>query len=561
MPPPYTSPMLTEVKAIEPTLKQILYGCVEHVQATKAALFISASHDLNEKIYELVTSYQYNDSTRRIVKGTDDLVDRLAVKRNAFYVNGLGTDQRFSEILFRQGTDRILATPLFSRGRLVGFIDMRDKAGRKPFDAPDVEAARKIADEMLAVLSAKNLFGVGPVALADAPPQRVAPSNIDAHFIASSAAMNNVVAAGPHELSAQAMKTIEQARELLAKRQLAHAATAKRVLTEHDLEVVRLLLPAAIAIPGAVLACFSAAGHVNNPQAIVAIATVTEDALDLLQDHLQAWLKKTHQPAITTRPQVVYPFGVQVVPVSADGISTILSAPVNAHSVEGLVLTVAFERTPEAQAQRAMHIFLRQVEQSVESAITASGGRNDRQLIAEKLLEPDFQRYPELVDHSRQVSVMAQRLAIAMELAPPQVETVRLAGLVHDVGLRLLDYERLYKRPNLTGEEMKGLAEHPIVGAALVEPLLGNEVAQAVLRHHERVDGRGYPSRMTGQAIPIASRIIQVCDAWIAMTSTHSYQIPVSRDQAATKLREGAGSQFDETVVTTFLRSLAQIGA
>jgi HD-GYP domain-containing protein (c-di-GMP phosphodiesterase class II) len=551
--------MLTEVKAIEPTLKQILYGCVEHVQATKAALFISASNDLNDKIYELVTSYQYNDSSRRIVKGTDDLVDRLAVKRNAFFINGLGADQRFSEILFRQGTDRLLVTPLFARGRLVGFIDMRDKAGRKPFDTPDVEAARKIADEVLALLGAKNLFGVGPIALADAPPQRVMPSNIDAQYLATSSP-SAVVAASPHELSRQAMKTIEHAREILAKRQLATSAS-KRVITDHDLEVVRLLLPAAIAIPGAVLACFSAAGHINNPQAIVAIATVTEDALDLLQDHLRAWLKKTHQPEITTRPQVVYPFGVQVVPVSAAGISTILSAPVNAQSVEGLVLTVAFERTPEAQAQRAMHIFLRQIEHSVESAIAATSGRNDRQLIAEKLLEPDFQKYPELLDHSRQVSAMAQRLAIAMELPPPQVETVRLAGFVHDVGLRLLDYERLYKRPNLTAEEMRGLAEHPIVGAALVEPLLGNDVAQAVLRHHERVDGRGYPSRMTGQAIPIASRIIQVCDAWIAMTSPNSYQPAISRDQAANKLREGSGSQFDETVVATFIRSLAQIGA
>lgn len=550
--------MLTEVKAIEPTLKQILYGCVEHVQATKAALFISASNDLNEKIYELVTSYQYNDSSRRIVKGTDDLVDRLAVKRDAFFVNGLGADQRFSELLFRQGTDRLLVTPLFARGRLVGFIDMRDKAGRKPFDAPDVEAARKIANEVLAVLGAKNLFGVGPIALADAPPQRVISSNLDAQYLASSPNAN-VVNATPHELSRQAMKTIEQAREILGKRQLA-TTPSKRVLTDHDLEIVRLLLPAAIAIPGAVLACFSAAGHVKNPQAVVAIATVTEDALDLLQDHLQAWLRKTNQPEITSRPQVVYPFGVQVVPVSAAGISTILSAPVNAQSVEGLVLTVAFERTPEAQAQRAMHIFLRQIEHSVEAAMSATTGRNDRQLIAEKLLEPDFQRYPELLDHSRQVSAMAQRLAIAMELPPPQVETVRLAGLVHDVGLRLLDYERLYKRPNLTAEEMRGLAEHPIVGAALVEPLLGNEVAQAVLRHHERVDGRGYPSRMSGQAIPIASRIIQVCDAWIAMTAS-SYQAPVTREQAANKLREGSGSQFDETVVATFLRSLAQIGA
>ena len=63
------------------------------------------------------------------------------------------------------------------------------------------------------------------------------------------------------------------------------------------------------------------------------------------------------------------------------------------------------------------------------------------------------------------------------------------------------------------------MAEHPIVGAALVEPLLGTEVAQAVLRHHERVDGKGYPSRLTGTQIPLASRIIQICDAWVAMTA------------------------------------------
>jgi len=80
--------MLSELKSIEPQLKQILYGCVEHVQATKAALYLSTSHDLNEKTYELVTHYRFADDQRKIVKASDDLVDRLAVRRNAFYVNG-----------------------------------------------------------------------------------------------------------------------------------------------------------------------------------------------------------------------------------------------------------------------------------------------------------------------------------------------------------------------------------------------------------------------------------------------------------------------------------------
>jgi hypothetical protein len=567
--------MLDEVKVLEAQLKQVLYGCVEHVQATKAALYLSASHDLNDKTYELVTGYAFSDPTRRMLRGSDDLVDRLAVKRSAFFVNGVGTDVRFSEMLFRQGTDRLLAAPLFSRGRLVGFIDMRDKAGKKPFEGPDVDAARKIADEVLALLGTKSLFGIAPIPLVDmdlqpapAPGQRGSmPTLVMPSTSASRVPVPPPAPSAPPlvsmnqkraDMSPEAGRAIDAAREFMSRRQHAGAA-GKRVLTDRDLEVVHLLLPAALAIPGAVLACFSAMGHINNPQAIVAIATVVDDALEMVQAHIQAWLERTNRPQMVPRPQLIYPFGVQVVPVTASGISTILSATVNAQSVEGLVLTVAFERTPEAQAQRALQIFLRQIEQSVESAIAAGGGPGSRETIAEKLLEPDFQRYPELVEHSRTVATLAQRFATVLDLPANQIESVRIAALVHDVGLRVLDYERLYKRANLTPDEMRGLAEHPIIGAALVEPLLGMDVAQAVLRHHERVDGRGYPSRISGNQIPVAARIIQICDAWVAMTSRNSYQMPGSDDDAARKLREGAGTQFDEGLVGRFLGALGQI--
>src|SRR5204863_3114012 len=130
---------------------------------------------------------------------------------------------------------------------------------------------------------------------------------------------------------------------------------------------------------------------------------------------------------------------------------------------------------------------------------------------------------------------------------------------VHDVGLRLIDYERLYSRRNLTPEELRGMAEHPIVGAALVEPLLGAEIAQAVLRHHERVDGKGYPSHLTGNAIPLASRIIQICDAYVAMSSRRSYQAPFSAQDTRKRLLEGAGAQFDDTLVQKFVRLLPEI--
>lgn len=549
--------MLPELKAIEPRLKQVLYSCVEHVHATKAALYLSRSHDLNDKTYELVTSYQYNAADRKVVNANDDLVDRLAVKRNSFYINGLSSDTRFAEILFRQGNDRLLATPLFSRGRMIGFIDMRDKAAKKPFDTPDVEAASRIAAEMIALLASNNLFGLAPLALVESQQEQTARRTPPLPNIVPVSPPPPVVRPG-QVLTAPAMQAIETARDIMSKRQLSPSA-GKRVLVDGDLEVVRLLLPAALAIPGAVLACFSAIGHVNNPQAIVGIATVTDDAMEMLQQHLQAWLKRANQPHLTMRPQLIYPFGVQVVPVSAAGISTILSAPVNQQSVEGLVLTVAFERTPEAQAQRALHIFLRQIEQSVESAIAASSGRNDRFAVAERLLEPDFQKFPDLAEHCREVSHVAHRFARVLELPATQTETIRLAALVHDVGLRILDYERLYKRPSLAAEELRALAEHPLIGAALVEPLLGNDVAQAVLRHHERVDGRGYPSRLTGNQIPFASRVIQIADAWVAMTARRSYQIAVTTEQATAKLREGAGTQFDAALVERFLKGLAEI--
>ncbi|HEU4889768.1 MAG TPA: HD domain-containing phosphohydrolase [Thermoanaerobaculia bacterium] len=554
--------MLDEVRKLENAFKQILYGCVEHVHATKAALYLSASHDLNEKKYEIVTSYQYNPANRKTVTANDDLVDRLAVKRSAFFINSLSADQRFADLLFRQGNERLLAAPIFSRGRLIGFIDMRDKAGKKPFESLDVTAANTIAEQVLQVLAANKLFGVGGLPVSEDPlprPPALSAPNIILPSAKSQSPQPGAALQPGQFLTAESLKTVQAARQIMGKRQLAPTGT-KRMFGDSDLEIVRLLLPAALAIPGAVLACFSAIGHIGNPRIIVSIATVTDDALETLQAHLHEWLERNNMTHGTTmRPQLIYPFGGQVVPVSSEAIVTMLSAPISPHTIEGLVLTVAFERVPDAEAERSLQIFLRQIEQSVEAAVATTSGRNERQAMAEILLEPDFQKYPELADHCRHVASVAQRFAQVLELPPAQVETVRLAALVHDVGLRLLDYDRLYKRLNLTPEELRALAEHPLVGAALVEPLLGADVAQAVLRHHERVDGKGYPSHLTGNQIPIASRIVQIADAWVAMTARQSYQSPISPEVAAKRLQEGAGSQFDPALVTRFLRHREEI--
>jgi len=546
--------VLPEIKPIESQLKQILYSCVEHVQATKAALYLSVSHDLNEKKYELITHYQYNPADRKVVNANDDLVDRLAVKRTPFFVNGLGTDQRFAEILFRQGNDRMLAAPLFSRGRLIGFIDMRDKAGKKPFEGNDVSAATKIAEDMLAVLARNKLYGLAPLALVEDPVvgMMVAPSPT----LPPPGAPDIVLHQPGQGFSPAAMQAVEASRQYMSRRQL-NRDTSTRVLSESDLDPVRILLPAVLAIPGATLGVFSAIGHMNNPQIIVSTGPVADSALEKLQSHIEAWLKRTNQTRLLMRPQVTIPFGDAGAPITTLGPT--FSAPVTVFSVEGLVLTISFDRQPDGAAQRTLKLLLRQLEHAIESIVTSASGRSEKLLIAERLLEPDFQKFPELAEHCREVAMAAQRFARALELPAAQIETIRLSALVHDVGMRLLDYERLYRASKLSAEELKGLAEHPVVGAALVEPLLGAEVALAVLRHHERVDGKGYPSRLTGQQIPLASRVLQIADAWVAMTSPQSYQTPVGREQASKRLREGAGSQFDAALVERFLKALPDI--
>jgi len=119
--------------------------------------------------------------------------------------------------------------------------------------------------------------------------------------------------------------------------------------------------------------------------------------------------------------------------------------------------------------------------------------------------------------------------------------------------MRLLDYPRMYRKANIGAEELSLLREHVFVGAAVVEPLLGNEIARAVLCHHERVDGRGYPNELHGDEIPLIARIVQICDAWAAMTDPDTYQPVESPENALAIVTRGAGTQFDAELAARFV--------
>jgi HD-GYP domain-containing protein (c-di-GMP phosphodiesterase class II) len=127
---------------------------------------------------------------------------------------------------------------------------------------------------------------------------------------------------------------------------------------------------------------------------------------------------------------------------------------------------------------------------------------------------------------------------------------LELAALLHDVGKLRVPREILSKPGPLSESERRLMQNHPAWGAELVSGVPGLQAVALIVRHHhERVDGAGYPSRLSGVRIPAASRIMAVCDAYGAMTEARPYREERSPRRALSELREEAGTQFDEAVV------------
>jgi diguanylate cyclase (GGDEF)-like protein len=154
--------------------------------------------------------------------------------------------------------------------------------------------------------------------------------------------------------------------------------------------------------------------------------------------------------------------------------------------------------------------------------------------------------------HSERVSDLAARVATRLGLEPEQVELTRLAGSLHDLGKLAIPEEILRKPGALTDSERLVLERHPHIGFRMLDSLGVDPVADLVLHHHERWDGKGYPDGLHGEKIPLGARIIFVTDAFDAMTSDRIYRPKRSVRAALAELRRCAGTQFDPVIVAAF---------
>lgn len=160
--------------------------------------------------------------------------------------------------------------------------------------------------------------------------------------------------------------------------------------------------------------------------------------------------------------------------------------------------------------------------------------------------------------HSAAVAVYARDIADRMQLGTEQAELAHLCGLVHDIGKIGLPAGLLEKPGALTLDERREMQRHSEIG----ERILANvdsyaEIAGIVRHHHERVDGQGYPDKLSGEDIPALSRIIAVADAYNAMTSNRPYRDAMPSRVARLRLAQAVESQFDTAVVAAFEAILA----
>ncbi len=214
-------------------------------------------------------------------------------------------------------------------------------------------------------------------------------------------------------------------------------------------------------------------------------------------------------------------------------------------------------RVKQALERRQLRLELKSYQRSLEERVQVQAHRIEElflggvQALAQALEEKD--NY--LRGHSLRVAEYAVSIARSVGLDDHTIDAISLGGHLHDIGKIGVSEEVLHKAGKLTDAEYRHIMEHPVIGDRILRPLLRDApIVIAVVRsHHERLDGKGLPDHLAGDAIPMAARIVSVADAFDAMTSERPYRHSLSVERALLELRTHRGVQWDPVAVDGFL--------
>jgi putative nucleotidyltransferase with HDIG domain len=196
---------------------------------------------------------------------------------------------------------------------------------------------------------------------------------------------------------------------------------------------------------------------------------------------------------------------------------------------------------------------------SIRRRVSAERRRAMRQASMERVIELAQEldvRDEGSARHCQTVARYAKRIARELGLAEDVVQSIHLAGLLHDVGKTAIPTPILAKPGPLNESEWREMRRHPRIGAEILGDAGLEDVREWVHAHHERPDGTGYPRGLRDRQIPLEAKILAVADAYEAMTTDRVYRAAIGPKQAVAELSDNVGAQFDARVVEAFIAVL-----
>lgn len=569
---------------------------IEKLQAGRCAFYVLD----RPGSFRLAAGFGFGRTERPAVElaRTDPLVEFVFERREPAFINDIRTAGRLRPILEAAAAARLLAAPLFLNGRITGILEVRDKKNGEPFTSSDIpwvlEALRRISVSMRTQEKTPAADSTGQAVdysvfeqtVTLTRPQLSSPSGRGPEFeIVQGAAAYDVLQA---EKGAQGRPVVPLAVPIAAPPEAFPSNTERLIQLIEERMLVGEGRGADSAAGGSVRESsfyrFFTEAFVSLPEVEAVALSVYEpgqltvwlacrrmfspEAEAVFFDNLDKTLQKQAPRfglpgARTINPVFVSPRGEESAsaPLGKSEVGAIQSSLVTAGSGEVTLFSLVFRRsaTPaDRDAAKPVHVLVKNALVEVRAAVRY---RESYRGLVSLFLEPGLKRFTALKTHSLSVGRMARKFATHLGLPSTEIEQLTVAGILHDVGMRELNYDEIYAKRTLSESEIRLVRQHPRLGAYLLEAVpWPYPVAPLVKHHHERWDGGGYPDGLRAEEIPLGSRIIHLCETFDAMTSSSSYRQVYNIDQALEIISKKRGTQFDPDLTPAFLQLAENLG-
>jgi putative nucleotidyltransferase with HDIG domain len=524
---------------VEQRYREALFTLLEKSRTTRSALYLM--EPTGE--FRIVTHYGFSPRDLPAASFGKDhpLVEWVNRFRKPFYFNSPAESQGLRREMEGSHTARLLAAPLYDDGRLIGIIEGRDKSGGDLYHQEDARAIAGVAAEILKIRRAT-------LGTPERSPE--SPGEMPGFFDLPAEGTPSAHAAYPEP---DVAATVELPRPKIHR---VSAPPSRPPLTQREAVLFRGFASTLLLDPGIAGVVFSLWSDEVAEFYIGARRPVSADARDSVVASAQevfARLFPGRTPPAERRFNVDFPHGRGDSELRRDQIQALQTSALVSEEGRAVLFSLIFSVEPGpalAGAVREIHLLVRR---SVAETRESARYRDAYRGLIRRLLEPGLKKYTGLVSHSLSVARIARRFAGFLRLPEVTVEQMTVAGLLHDVGIRELSYDRVSEKRPLSEAEYRLARDHPSVGAMLLADIeFPYPVIPLVLHHHERYDGSGYPDQLRGEQIPFGARLIHIIEAFDAMTSATSYRPTISRDEAVETIESKGGTQFDPNLAAKF---------